>query len=99
MSHDVDIDKQVRTYMWVFFALLVGTVITVGASYIELSEGPAIALALLIASAKGSLVVLYFMHLIDEKKLIYAVMALTVVFFFFELLVPWITESNNIQIG
>ena len=51
MSHDIDIDKQVRTYMWVFAALLVGTVITVGASYIELSEGPAIALALLIASA------------------------------------------------
>ena len=99
MSHDIDIDKWVRNYMFVFGALLIGTVLTVAASYIELSPGPAIALALFIACAKGSLVVLFFMHLIDEKKLIYWLLGLAVVFFFFELLVPMITEGNNIQIG
>ena len=99
MSHDIDIDKTVRTYMLVFGALLVGTVLTVAASYIELPPGPGIALALAIACAKGSLVVLFFMHMIDEKKLIYWVMALAVVFFIFELFVPLITESNNIHIG
>ncbi len=99
MSHDIDIDKQVRTYMFVFGALLVGTVLTVAASYIELPHGPGIALALLIACAKGSLVVLFFMHMIDEKKLIYWVMALAVVFFIFELFVPLITENNNIHMG
>ena len=68
MSHDdIDIDKWVRKYMFVFGALLFGTVITVGASYIDLPPGPGIALALLIACAKGSLVVLYFMHMIDES--------------------------------
>lgn len=98
MSHE-DIDKTVRTYMWVFAALLVGTVLTVLASYIDLPPGPGIALALAIACAKGSLVVLFFMHLIDEKKIIYWVMGLAVVFFIFEMFVPLITENNNIRIG
>ena len=99
MSHDIDIDKWVRTYMYVFGALFVGTILTVAASYIELPPGPAIALALVIACAKGSLVVLFFMHLVDEKKLIYWVMGLAVVFFIFELIVPLITENNNIHMG
>ncbi len=99
MSHDVDIDKSVRTYMIVFAALFVGTIITVAASYIDLSAGPAVALALLIACAKGSLVVLFFMHLIDEKKLIYWLMALAVVFFIFAMVVPVMTESNTIHVG
>ena len=99
MSHDIDIDKWVRNYMFVFAALLVGTILTVAVSYLDLSTGPAITVALLIASAKGSLVVLVFMHLIDEKKLIYWVMGLAVVFFIFELFVPLITEGNNIHMG
>ena len=98
-AHDIDIDKTVRTYMYVFAALLVGTVLTVGASYIDLPTGPAIALALFIAACKGSLVVLFFMHMIDEKKLIYWLMGLAVVFFLFEIFVPLITESNNIHMG
>ena len=99
MSHEVDIDRTVRNYMIVFGALLVGTVLTVAVSYIELTTVPAVTLALLIACAKGSLVVLFFMHLIDEKKLIYWLMGLAVVFFIFELFVPMITENNNIQMG
>ncbi len=97
MSHDIDIDKWVRNYMYVFAALFVGTILTVAASYLHLPTVPAVALALFIACAKGSLVVLFFMHLIDEKKLIYWLMALAVVFFIFEMFVPLITEGNNIH--
>ena len=96
-SHEVDIDHHVKVYMRVFAALAVLTVITVAVAYIDLSVTGAIALALFIATIKASLVACYFMHLISEKKLIYAVMALTVLFFFFELLIPTITESNNIH--
>ncbi len=39
----------------------------------------AVTVAILVATIKGSLVACYFMHLISEKKLIYAVLALTVV--------------------
>lgn len=98
MSHE-DIDHHVRIYMRVFAALIVLTVVTVGASMIELSPGPALALGLFIAMVKGSLVACYFMHLISEKKLILWVMALSMAFFFFELLIPMITEGNNLHMG
>jgi hypothetical protein len=48
----------------------------------------AVALALLVATVKGSLVACYFMHLISEKKLIYAVLVLTAVFFIVLLALP-----------
>jgi len=99
MSHDIDIDKWVRNYMLVFGALLVGTVLTVAVSYLHLPHLPAISIALFIACAKGSLVVLFFMHLIDEKKLVYWLLGLAVVFFVFELFVPLITQSSNIHLG
>ena len=101
MSHDheVDIDKHVRQYMMVFGALVILTIVTVAVSYIHLPTGPGVAVALLIATFKGSLVATVFMHLSAEKKLIYVVMAFAVVFFFFELLIPLITESNNLHMG
>ena len=99
MGHDVDIDKHVRTYIIVFVTLLFLTVVTVAVSYLHLSTVPAIALALVIATVKASLVACYFMHLISEKKLIYWVLILTVVFFSFVLLLPTITEGNNIKLA
>jgi cytochrome c oxidase subunit 4 len=71
-----------RPYLVVFFALLVGTALTVWASYIHFNH-PAIniALALLIASVKASLVASYFMHLISERKLIYSVLIFTALCF------------------
>lgn len=68
--------------MIIAFALLVGTVITVWASYIDFGgHGMNIAVALLIATVKGGLVAGFFMHLLDEKKLIYGVLGATVFFF------------------
>ena len=100
MSHDHEsIDKHVRQYMMVFGALIVLTFITVGASYIHLPPGPAWALGLAIASVKATLVACYFMHLISENKLIYWVMGLSMVFFLFELVIPVITENNNLHMG
>lgn len=99
MSHDhADIDKHVRTYLMVFGALLVLTVITVAISYLHLPVPAAIGLALLVATVKGSLVACYFMHLISEKKLILSVLVLTVLFFFFVLLGPMFTEMNPITL-
>ena len=94
-SHDVDIDKHVRVYITVFVSLMVLTLITVAVGYLHLPVGPAVAVALLIASVKGSLVACYFMHLISEKKLIYAVLALTVVFFVVLMALPVLTHSNG----
>ena len=94
-DHAVDIDKQVRVYLFVFAALLVLTVVTVAVSYLDLSLPMAVALALLVATVKGTLVACYFMHLIAEKKLIYAVLVLTVVFFIALLVLPCLTHNNG----
>jgi cytochrome c oxidase subunit 4 len=78
-----DIASHVRTYLVVFGALLVGTVITVGMYYVHFeSMAVTIAVALFIASIKAFLVAGYFMHLLSEKKVIYSMLAVTVVFFF-----------------
>jgi cytochrome c oxidase subunit 4 len=67
---------------------MVLTVVTVAASYLDVSVGAAIALALTIAAIKGGLVAGFFMHLISERKLIYSVLALTVLFFLVLLFAP-----------
>jgi cytochrome c oxidase subunit IV len=77
-----DIKKEVRKYLLVFYALLIGTVVTVGAYYVHLPTMAAtVALALFIASVKAFLVAGYFMHLISERKMIYAILVATVFFF------------------
>jgi cytochrome c oxidase subunit 4 len=83
-----DIKKETRVYILVFVALAALTLVTVGVSYLDLSGGAAVGLALLIASIKGSLVAAYFMHLLSERKLVYAVLLVTVVFFVALLFLP-----------
>jgi cytochrome c oxidase subunit 4 len=92
-DHAATIDRHVRIAMIVYVALLGLTAATVGAYYIELPLVGAIVLALFIASIKGSLVCCYFMHLLDEKKLIHWVLALTVFFLIGLLLLPVLTSG------
>ena len=87
-DHALDIQKHIRTYVMVFVALAFFTVVTVTISYLHLDPPMAIAVALLIATIKGSLVACYFMHLISEKKLILLVLLLTGAFFAVLLLLP-----------
>ncbi|MGB2867341.1 MAG: cytochrome C oxidase subunit IV family protein [Bacteroidota bacterium] len=98
-AHSVDIKKHVRTYIIVFVSLMALTMVTVSVSYLHLSTLPAVLVALTIALIKGSLVAGYFMHLISEKKLIYFVLILTVVFFFALMLLPVGHMHDNINIG
>lgn len=96
--HEIDVDKHVRIYMIVFASLAALTVITVGISYLHLPLVPAVSLALLVATVKGSLVACYFMHLISERKLIYWVLGFTVFFFFCVLLVPVLTVADRVAL-
>lgn len=96
IGHDpADIDKHVRVYIIVFVALMALTLVTVAVSYLDLSTPMAIAVAMLVATIKGSLVACYFMHLVSEKKLILAVLLLTAVFFVALLALPALTTSNG----
>jgi|SRR6266852_4878442 len=93
-----DIDRHVRVYITVFVALMALTIITVAVSRFHLPVPIAVTVALLVAIIKGSLVACYFMHLISEKKLIYAVLVLTAFFFAALLALPAVTVHNGFWI-
>jgi cytochrome c oxidase subunit 4 len=93
-----EIDRHVRIYITVFVSLMALTIITVAISRLHLPVPIAISVALLVATIKGSLVACYFMHLITEKKLIYAVLALTVAFFVVLLALPVLTVHDGFYI-
>jgi cytochrome c oxidase subunit 4 len=77
-----EFSHHVRRYLYVFYALMFGTIVTVLASYIPFGNRELnIAVALFIAVCKASLVACYFMHLISERKLIYGIMGFTAFFF------------------
>jgi cytochrome c oxidase subunit IV len=91
--------KHLKQYYVVFVALACLTAVTVGVSYLKLPNRPlAIAVALVIASIKAGLVGAVFMHLISEKKVIYAVLTLTAVFFLLVLLLPALTIFEGVHV-
>jgi cytochrome c oxidase subunit 4 len=87
--------KHLGKYYVVFVALICLTAVTVGVSYLHLNRPLAITLALIIASVKAGLVAAVFMHLIDEKKVIYAVLILTALFFALVLALPSLTVFEH----
>lgn len=94
MAHAAaDYPKHVRTYIIVFAALAALTLITVAVSYLQLPVVSGIVLALAIATIKGSLVMGCFMHLINEKQTIIAILILTAVFLVVLLILPVMTSG------
>ena len=83
-AHDVvhaDHERpNIKLYLGVFAALMVLTGLTVFVSKFHLPRPQAIALGLLIACTKASLVGAVFMHLWGEKKLIHKFIYTSVVF-------------------
>ncbi|MCY3929398.1 MAG: cytochrome C oxidase subunit IV family protein [Acidobacteria bacterium] len=98
MSDHADLDKTVRTYILVFVALMVGTLATVGAYYLDVSVPVALTIGLFIATVKASLVACFFMHLIDEKRVIYWALALTGAFLVALVALPLLTSVID-QLG
>jgi len=97
-EHTAHVDTQVRAYMVVFVSLLALTVITVAIAKLHLPVALGISVALGIAAVKGSLVALYFMHLISERKLIFLVLIFTVIFFFGCLLLPSFNQLDAVRV-
>ena len=90
-----DVSKQMGKYYVVFVALLCLTAVTVGVSYLHLPRPLAITVALIIASVKAAMVAAVFMHLISERKVIYAVLILTALFFIILLALPNLTVFEH----
>jgi cytochrome c oxidase subunit 4 len=66
---------SVRVYITIFLALLVGTALTVVAAYIDFKWRFNTIVALTIAVAKATLVVLYFMHVRYSTRLVWVIVA------------------------
>jgi len=84
MEHidETHVRKSMRLYLMIFGALAVLTGLTVMVCFgLKLPTHQAIILALIIATVKGSLVAAFFMHLLSERKIIYALLIVTVAFF------------------
>jgi cytochrome c oxidase subunit 4 len=73
------------TYFTVFFALLVGTALTVYASGVDLGRFNA-AVALTIATIKATLVALFFMHIKGASEKLTKLVVITALFFLLLLL-------------
>lgn len=95
-AHVEEVKKSIRTYILVFVALMALTVITVAISTLHLNVAAAVTVALIVAAIKGSLVAGFFMHLISERKLIYATLILTAVFFIFLMFLPVSTYLDSV---
>ena len=85
-THDLTaFRKHLKIYIGVFIALIVGTILTVGVSYVHFGSEDShvgnITVALIIAVAKAFLVAGFFMHLVSEKRSIYTVLLGTGAFF------------------
>ena len=75
------IQKTIKKYFTVGAVLFGGTVLTVAMYYVHIpSVAITIAVALLIATIKAGFVAAVFMHLSDERKMIYGVLICTVFF-------------------
>ena len=96
-----DMSHHIAHYRNVFIYLLIGTALTVCASYMDFNVQDSIAgaifVGLLIASIKGYLVAANFMHLNSEKKIIYWILLLTVFFLALLLFLPLLWDLNNMS--
>ena len=79
MSHDHAHGPGFKAYLNVLIILLILTAATVGIAQIDFGALNAL-IAMLIASVKGALVLLYFMHLKYDDKLYWAIFGSSVFF-------------------
>ena len=98
---DNNMTHHIANYRKVFIFLLIGTALTVWASYVDFnvqnSIAGAIFVGLTIASIKGYLVAANFMHLNSGKKIIYWILLLTFFFLIPLLSIPLLWDLNNMS--
>ena len=93
-----DMKHHIKVYRNVFICLLIFTAFTVGVSYIEFSiVWVGITVGLAIAFVKGYLVAANFMHLNNEKSLIYMILGMTVVFFLVLFSMPTLWQNDGLH--
>jgi FtsH-binding integral membrane protein len=80
----------------VFAAVVAATLVMVAASYAPISSrGLLIGMVLAVAAFNAALVAGYLMHLVSEKKTIYAMLAFTALFFVALLWLVWWADRDR----
>ena len=100
------VQHHIAVYKKVAASLAVLTTLTVGVSYLDVTVPLAVTIALIIAATKGSLVVSFFMHLLEEKKpvplsrggigLIIGSLLVTALFFLVIIFIPLMGHSDKV---
>ena len=72
--------EHARPYIVIFVALTALTIANVAVFYLQFPIHTAILIALGISTVQAAMVAIYSMHLISERKVIYAILILTVLF-------------------
>ena len=100
------VQHHIAVYKKVAASLAVLTTLTVGVSYLDVTVPLAVTIALVIAATKGSLVVSFFMHLLEEKKsvplsrggigLIIGSLLVTALFFLVIIFIPLMGHSDKV---
>ena len=104
-AHDHDSPEAIRAFLKkvyvVFGALVVLTIVTWQISNVghdrHWSTATVVSVALAVAITKGTLVALFFMHLIDERKLIYYTLVLVATLFIPLMAFPNLTEGEEMS--
>ena len=94
-NHEEDIQHHIKVYMNVFIALAILTVVTVAVSFLDVSFIEAFFIAITVATIKGSLVLSYFMHLLEEKPAVIWILVTTMVTFLILMFIPLISLTDQ----
>ena len=94
-NHVEDIQHHIKIYVNVFIALAILTVVTVAVSFLDVSFIEAFFIAITVATIKGSLVLSFFMHLLEEKPAVIWILATTMVAFLILMFIPLISLTDQ----
>ena len=94
-EHAEDIQHHVKIYINVFIALAILTVVTVAVSFLDVSFIEAFFIAITVATIKGSLVLSFFMHLLEEKPAVIWILATSMVAFLILMFIPLISLTDQ----
>lgn len=87
--------SRVTRHQYLLLTLAVGTLVMVTLSLLPIATGLKVGLVLTLALGEAVLVAGVLMHLFEERKLIYSVLALTGIFFVLLLLLPILSEVDH----
>lgn len=97
MAENIDaVKKEAKTYLIIFAALLVLTAVNVTMHYLKFPLVTTVMTTLLVAALQATLALCHFMHLLNERKIIFLILGFTLIFVIGLLVLPAFENHNRI---